>query len=152
LPVGLIPLAASTGTGNDWQCQFSENPINLLLCNGDLAAGANVVITVDVFMTAEGGRSLDNEACVDPNNLIVEFNEHDNCSTATTLGGKPPKLSPDLLVTKSVSPSGPVGAGTDLTYSVNISNVGTAKAKGPLTLTDTLPDHVTFVNADTTNG
>jgi uncharacterized repeat protein (TIGR01451 family) len=152
LPVGLIPLAASTGSGNNWQCQISENPINLLNCNGDLAQGTSVTITVDVFMTAEGGRALDNEACVDPRNKITEFKENDNCSTATTLGGSTPKLSPDLLVTKSVSPSGPVSPGTDLTYTVSISNVGTAKAKGPINLVDTLPDHVTFANADTTNG
>jgi uncharacterized repeat protein (TIGR01451 family) len=152
LPVGLIPLAASTGSGNNWQCAFSENPINLLNCSGDLAAGTNVVITVDVFMTAEGGRALDNEGCVDPNHLIEEFNETDNCSTATTLSGTTQKQSPDLLVTNAVSPSGPVAAGTDLTYTVNISNVGTAKALGPINLVDTLDSHVTFVNADTTNG
>jgi uncharacterized repeat protein (TIGR01451 family) len=155
LPVGLIPLAVNTGSSptNNWQCQISENPINLVNCVGDLPAGGDpVVITVDVFMTAEGGRSLDNEACVDPNNKIVEFNENDNCSTATTLGGTTPKASPDLLVTNAVSPSGEVSTGTDLTYTVHISNVGTAKALGPINLVDTLDTHVTFVNADTTNG
>jgi uncharacterized protein DUF11 len=35
---------------------------------------------------------------------------------------------------------------------VTISNVGNAKAAGPLTLTDTLPAHVTFVNYTATNG
>lgn len=153
LPIGLIPLSVFTGSGTNFSCSVSENPINLVQCTGDLPADSNVVITVDVFMTAEGSRKLDNEACIDPNDTIEESNEHDNCSTATTLtGGETPKLSPDLLVTKSVSPGGPVTAGTELTYTVTISNVGTAKAAGPLTLTDTLPAHTTFVNYESTNG
>src|SRR6185295_18788554 len=36
LPVGLIPLAVDTGTGNNWQCQVAENPINVVDCVGDL--------------------------------------------------------------------------------------------------------------------
>src|SRR4051812_458034 len=153
LPVGLIPLSVFTGDGTNFACSVAENPINLVQCLGDLPAGKNVVITVDVFMTAEGSRKLDNEACVDPADTIEESNEHDNCSTATTLtGGGTPKISPDLLVTKSVSPGGPVTAGENLTYTVSISNVGTAKAAGPLTLTDTLPANVSFVNYVATNG
>ena len=110
-------------------------------------------ITVDVFQTAEGGRSLDNEACVDPADVIEESNENNNCSTTTALSnGGTQKISPDLLVVKSVDPSGPVNAGQALTYTVTISNVGTAKAAGPVTLTDTLPSNVTFVNYTATNG
>jgi uncharacterized repeat protein (TIGR01451 family) len=153
LPIGLIPLAVFTGSGTNFACSVAENPINLVECLGDLPAGTNVVITIDVFMTAEGSRKLDNEACIDPDDTIEESNENDNCSTATTLtGGTPPKLSPDLLVTKSVSPGGPVTAGQALTYTVSISNVGTAKAAGPVTLTDKLPTNVTFINYTATNG
>ena len=154
LPVGLIPLSVFTEGGTNFQCSVSENPINVVECIGDLPKddADGVVITIDVFQTAEGGRKLDNEACIDPADTIEESNENDNCSTTTALGGTQPKLSPDLLVTKSVDPSGPVTAGQALTYNVTISNVGSAKAKGPLTLTDTLPGHVTFVNFSTTNG
>ena len=153
LPVGLIPLSVFTGAETNFSCSVAENPINLVQCTGDLAAGKNVVITVDVFMTAEGGRKLDNEACIDPADTIEESNEHDNCSTATTLtGGETPKSAPDLLVTKSVTPGGPVTAGQALAYTVSISNVGNAKAAGPLTLTDTLPAHVSFINYTATNG
>ena len=120
---------------------------------GRSPAGENAEITVDVFQTAEGGRSLDNEACVDPADVIEESNEHNNCSTTTSLSnGGTQHVSPDLLVVKSVDPSGPVNAGQALVYSVTISNVGTAKAAGPVTLTDKLPTHVTFVNYTATNG
>jgi uncharacterized repeat protein (TIGR01451 family) len=155
LPVGLIPLSVFTDAGTNFQCTVAENPINLVECIGDLPKDSTtgVKITIDVFQTAEGGRKLDNEACIDPADTIEESNENDNCSTTTAIGGNtPPKISPDLLVTKSVDPSGPVTAGQALTYNVTISNVGSAKAQGELTLTDTLPDHVTFVNFSATNG
>jgi uncharacterized repeat protein (TIGR01451 family) len=154
LPVGLIPLAVFTDAGTNFQCSVAENPINVVECVGDMPKGDTdgIKITIDVFQTAEGGRKLDNEACIDPADTIEESNENDNCSTATSLGGAAPKKKPDLLVVKSVSPSGPVTAGQALTYTVTISNVGDAKAAGELTLTDHLPEHVTFVNFSTTNG
>jgi uncharacterized repeat protein (TIGR01451 family) len=65
--------------------------------------------------------------------------------------GSTPKRSPDLLVGKSVS-STSTSPGADLTYTVSIDNIGDADAKGPLTLTDTLPSTVTFTNANATNG
>jgi subtilase family serine protease len=83
---------------------------------GDLGKGKTVNITIDVFQTAEGGRSLDNEACVDPDDTIEESNELNNCSTASTASGSDkPRLKPDIAVIKTVSPSGPVTPGTELT-------------------------------------
>jgi len=153
LPVGLIPLSVFTDDDANFTCTTSENPINLVQCIGDIEAGGDVTITVEVFMTAEGDRKLDNEACVDPNDTIEESNELNNCSTATSLSGTGgTKAKPDLLVVKSVSPSGPITAGQALTYTVTISNVGDAKAAGELKLTDHLPEHVTFVNFTATNG
>jgi hypothetical protein len=72
LPVGVIPLAAEIDPGdqNNWACQISQNPINVVDCQGDLNPEQEVTIVIDVFMTAESGKSLDNEACVDPANLI----------------------------------------------------------------------------------
>jgi len=149
LPVGLIPLAVKADP--NFGCTTAENPINLVECVGDLGKGKSVNITIDVFQTAEGGRSLDNEACVDPDDTIEESNEENNCSTASTSSGSDkPRQKPDIAVIKTVSPSGPVTPGTELTYTVTVLNAGTFKAKGPLTLTDTLPDHVTFINTDTT--
>jgi len=153
LPVGLIPLAIDTGTDNNWACQVLENPINVVDCVGDLPPTTPVTITITVFMTAESGRSLDNEACVDPDDLIAEYDpgNADNCWTHSTIVGSTPKRSPDLLVGKSVS-STSTSPGASLTYTISIDNIGDADAKGPLTLTDTLPGAVTFVNANASNG
>jgi len=153
LPVGLIPLAVDTGSDNNWACQVAENPINLVDCLGDLVPNTPVTITITVFMTAESGRSLDNEACIDPDNLIAEYDppgETDNCSTHSMVVGTH-KRSPDLLVTKSAS-AGSTSPGASLTYTVSVDNIGDADAKGPITLTDTLPSAVTFVNATGANG
>jgi uncharacterized repeat protein (TIGR01451 family) len=154
LPVGVIPLAVDAGTGNKWACQILENPINVVDCIGDLNPDQEVTITITVFITAENNRSLDNEACVDPDDDIEEFDppgERDNCSTATTPLVPDPKMSPDLKVTKTAN----VATGTpgeNITYTITIENVGTAAAKSPLTLTDDLPDQVAFVSAAGTNG
>lgn len=154
LPVGLIPLAVNAGTGNNWACQIAENPINVVDCVGDLNPGQEVTVTITVFMTAESGRSLDNEACVDPDDEIEEFDppgEGDNCSTHSSAVGPPPKRSPDLLVNKGADLSS-VTPGDSLTYTISISNIGTADALSPLTLTDNLPSDVTFVDATGSNG
>src|SRR6185503_4435002 len=110
-----------------------------------------VTIVIDVFMTAESGKSLDNEACVDPLNLIEEFSppgETDNCSTHTTAVVP---LTPNLSLTKSSNPAS-VTPGTELIYTVLIHNIGTAAAPTPITITDTLPSQVNFVDASGTNG
>jgi uncharacterized repeat protein (TIGR01451 family) len=155
LPVGLIPLAVDTGTGNNWACTIDQNPINKVTCSGDLtgadhAPDDHVTIKITVFVTAEDGRSLSNVACVDPDNLIVESNELNNCSQLSTFVAPKPKDSPDLFVSKSVDKTSTT-PGDTLTYNINISNNGTAKAKSPLTLTDVLPSQVTFTNVTATN-
>jgi uncharacterized repeat protein (TIGR01451 family) len=154
LPVGLIPLAVNTGTGNNWACQIAENPVNVVDCLGDLNPNQQVTITITVFMTAESGRSLDNEACVDPDDEIEEFDppgEGDNCSTHSTAVGPPPKRSPDLLVSKGADLA-TVTPGDTLTYTISVSNIGSADALSPLTVTDNLPSDVTFVDATGSNG
>lgn len=52
----------------------------------------------------------------------------------------------DLAVAKS-GPS-TVAAGTDVSYSLSVTNTGDADVPGPTTLTDTLPANMTFVSAD----
>ena len=154
LPVGVIPLAVNAGGGNNFACQIAENPINVVDCLGDLNPEQEVTITITVFMTAESGRSLDNEACVDPDDVIEEYTppgEGDNCSTHSISVGPPPKRSPDVLVNKGADQA-TTSPGSPLTYTISVSNIGTANAVSPLTVTDSLPADVTFVDANATNG
>ena len=154
LPIGLIPLAVNAGTGNNWGCAVSENPINEVTCVGDLNPEQEITITITVFMTAENNRSLDNEACVDPDDLIEEFvpesGVNDNCSTATTPVGPAPKTRPDLVLTKTAG-SASATPDTDLTYTVSVNNAGDAAAFGTITVTDEVPAQTTFVSATGTD-
>jgi len=63
-------------------------------------------------------------------------------------GGGPP--APALLLNKSVSPT-LAQHGDVVTYAINYRNVGTAKATS-VTLTDTLPAHITYVTGSVTGG
>src|SRR5262249_8206586 len=87
----------------------------------------------------------------DPANTIAESNENDNCSDFGAFVAPPAKKSPDLIVSKNVDKLSTT-PGDTLTYTVSISNSGTAKAATGLTLTDTLPGEVTFGDATATNG
>ena len=64
-------------------------------------------------MTAEGSRSLDNEACVDPadDHRGVQRRERQLLDGDDAARPPQPKISPDLLVTKSAGTSGPVTPG-----------------------------------------
>jgi uncharacterized repeat protein (TIGR01451 family) len=156
LPVGLIPLSVqfeyNPGPGN-WACQVQGDPINLVDCLGDLNAGQSVTIKVSVFMTAESGKPLDNQACVDPDHLIEQYSppgRTDDCSTHTTITAGT-KRSPNLFVTKNGDPTQVTG-GNALTYTIGVQNNGDADAFSPVTITDVLPTSVTFVDANGTNG
>jgi len=147
LPVGLIPLSFQT-EGN-FICNLTENPVNGVRCVGDMAAGPGTTakITIHVFVTANGG-PLDNEACVDPDNAVIESNESDNCSTKTTVVNK---FSPDISIQKTADKD-TTTIGDTLTYTVTASNVGDAPTDTGWTVKDTLPSVVSFVNAVATNG
>ena len=161
LPVGLIPLATDAGDGNNWQCSILENPINVVECVGDLEPDTPVTIKVFVFMTADS-QPFDNEACFVPNpdvppgipSMVEEYPDpgtSDNCSTATTTATPPPTF-PDLVVTKTGSPS-QAAPGENVTYTILVNNNGNAKAMSPVTLTDNLPTgSVDFLSALGTNG
>jgi uncharacterized repeat protein (TIGR01451 family) len=156
LPVGLIPLSVqfeyNPAPGN-WACQVQGDPINLVDCLGDLNPGQSVTIKVSVFMTAESGKPLDNQACVDPDHLIEQYSppgRTDDCSTHTTIVTGT-KRSPNLFVTKNGDPT-QVTSGETLTYTIGVQNNGDADAFSPVTITDVLPTQVTFVDANGTNG
>jgi uncharacterized repeat protein (TIGR01451 family) len=65
--------------------------------------------------------------------------------TVTLIGFDDPQSGPDLALTKTGSPD-PVTAGSPLTYMIEVENVGAEDAIDPVTVTDTLPDGLTFVS------
>ncbi len=65
--------------------------------------------------------------------------------TVTLIGFGDPQSGPDLALTKTGSPD-PVTAGSPLTYMIEVENVGLKDAIDPVTVTDALPDGLTFVS------
>ncbi len=163
LPVGLIPLYIKTEPANatNFQCQVQENPVNRVYCFGDMGPEGYdppapsptppdthiVTITVHVFVTANGG-TLDNEACVDPNRTISEQNETDNCVHKITTVVPP---APDLMINKTADAS-VATPGQQLTYTINVSNVGTADTTDTITVVDTLPNPAAVTVSGATTG
>jgi uncharacterized repeat protein (TIGR01451 family) len=66
--------------------------------------------------------------------------------------GNAPNINPNIVATKSVSPTGNVNPGDTLTYTIEIENTGNAPTVVS-TFTDTLPTGTTYVaNSATLNG
>ncbi len=156
LPVGVIPLSAYVDDPDktNFACAVAENPINVVDCVGDLngsipsgsvLSAKMVVIHVDVFITATDGTNFTNQACVDPANSIVEYNELNNCSSFSTHVGVP-----DLAVTKTAQTT-TVSQGDNEIYKITVSNQGDAATTAAVTVTDSLDAKLTFVSAVATN-
>jgi uncharacterized repeat protein (TIGR01451 family) len=152
LPVGMIiQNSISFSPANSWQCSAQQNPVNVVDCVGDLTgsggSAASVTITVPVFITATDGATLDNQACVDPKNVIVEFDETNNCSTSVTSVVAPPFVSMNINKTAG---TGTVTPGGTETYTLVVSNNGTGPAAvNDITVTDNLPAGMSVVGSPT---
>ncbi len=109
-----------------------------------LAVGASTNITVTATITAAG--AFDNSASAsgaqsDPNTA----NNTDNTGNGGTAAA-----SADVSITKTDSPD-PVNAGSNLTYTITVTNAGPSSAS-TVTLVDTLPPGTTFVSLASPGG
>jgi uncharacterized repeat protein (TIGR01451 family) len=147
LPDGLI-VENIKSEPNTFACQVSENPVNVIDCNGnELKSGEEVTIVVSAFVTAADSTTFTNEACVDPNRTIVESTYADNCSTVETAAN-----TPDLSISQSVATS-PISPGQNEVYTIGVANTGSAAiAKEKTTVIDKLPPGLKFEQASGTNG
>ncbi len=113
-------------------------------CNvGAVANGANGVVTivVDTDPSIVDGAALRNEA-------TIAGNENDPALTNNiTVVDTPTERSAELELTK-VDDVDPVIAGEDVTYTVNVKNIGPS-VDDNIVITDTLPAGMTFVSAST---
>ncbi|MBI1742083.1 DUF11 domain-containing protein [Candidatus Acetothermia bacterium] len=132
LPTGLSFVA---GIGSGWTCS-TVGPIVTCTNPGPLAPSASSTITLTVNVSLAG--NLTNIATV---SVSGDTNSTNNiASDATTINATP---QPDLSISKSHSAS--FIAGTDGTYTITVTNVGSASTTGTITVTDTLPTGMSFV-------
>ncbi|MGE3488948.1 MAG: MBG domain-containing protein [Vicinamibacterales bacterium] len=112
---------------------------------GTVAVGDSGSVSVTVTLDAafpNGTTTLSNAA-------VYTTPDVPACTTSCTT---PPvtttvTAAPDLHITKSVSPMGPVVPGATLTYTIGYENTGNATANS-VAITDLVPANTTFVSAD----
>jgi uncharacterized repeat protein (TIGR01451 family) len=129
-----IPAVGATGTISCSNATFAMSlPVTFTLVVKVVATTIpGTVISDTASMSAAGG---------DPNSA-------NNSAIATTVVASPSQS--DVAIVKTASPE-PVDQGTNLTYTLQVTNNGPAIAQG-VTVSDPLPAQVTYVSASTTQG
>jgi uncharacterized repeat protein (TIGR01451 family) len=109
---------------------------------GDMAPGAQIIITMKATVKASATGILHNEAEVSAVDEVYLLNNKDSVDTPIT-----PKI--DLAITKRDTVD-PVEQGQQFAYTLTITNNGPSNATG-VRVTDTLPSQVTYVSSSLTN-
>lgn len=139
-----LTLVSASGTG--WSCSddapASPTTVTCTLATLPVGAANPIVIVSTVDPSTTNGTALSNTATVTSTN--IELNPGDESDTEPTNVGTEADLS---LVKNDVSD--PVEAGTNVTWTLSVTNNGPSDAQG-VTVTDTLPTEVTLVSASGT--
>ncbi len=147
LPTGLTFVSAS-GTG--WSC---SNASGLVTCNysGSIAAtnGTSAVAITVSTNAGTGGQTLVNYASIDPTGGTSPPTPGPSCTTSGSCASSSSTVSaPNLSVVKA-APSPGLSVGSQSTYTLTVSNTGTAAAT-TARISDQLPTGLTFVSASGT--
>lgn len=118
-----------------------------------LAVGAvvNFPLVVKVNLTTSSGTTTAGTTITNSPSIsssVTDPNPSNNTVTVSTLVASPTQA--DVTITKSASPD-PVDQGTNLTYSILVTNNGPATAQG-VTISDPIPAQVTYSSASSTQG
>jgi uncharacterized repeat protein (TIGR01451 family) len=112
---------------------------------GTLASGGSANLTVVIQPTAAG--SVTNSVTVSSATTDPAAGNN-SASAVTSVIAPPPPASSDLAITKTASPN-PVTVGSNLTYTISVTNAGPSAATNT-SVVDTLPPGVAFIS--TTGG
>jgi uncharacterized repeat protein (TIGR01451 family) len=114
-----------------------------------VGATANFPLVVKVNLGTAPGTTISNTANINvPCSSVSDPNCANNSATTTVVVASPTQA--DVAILKTASPE-PVDQGTNLTYTLQVTNNGPAVAQG-LTVSDLLPGQVTFTSVSTTQG
>jgi len=137
LPPGVTFVSATNNLGN---CNHAAGVVTCSIAS--LSAGVGTVATIVVTPNSAGTIT---------NNATVTAAEADpNSANNSTMAATTVTLSADISVNSADSPD-PVTVGSNVTYTLSISNNGPSSATS-LTLTNTLPAGATFVSANSSQG
>ena len=145
LPLGVQVLSVTGSGGAGCNAGTPGNPLLPSVCSfGNLAPGDTRTMTIEVHVLPEARGPLNDDARVSSQTFDDDL--ADNLDTVGTeaLG------SADLSITKDDSPD-PVIAGTELSYTLHVTNSGPSTADD-VVVTDTLPAGTGFVSGVDLNG
>ena len=132
LPAGLT---YSSFAGAGWACSAAGQVVTCTR-NGALASGASSSVTLTVAVAGNATGAKTNTASVA--GVSSDYDSSNNSASDTYT------IASDLSVT--LTRGGPLVAGTNGTYIINVANAGPSAEPGPVTLTDTLPAGLTYVS------
>jgi uncharacterized repeat protein (TIGR01451 family) len=138
LPASLTFVSAA---GSGWSCNNSSGTVTCTSSAVISAGGSGSAITLTVNPTAAAVPSVTNTATVSGGGDSNGGNNSDG--DLTTVNGVP-----DLTLVKTHS--GNFTQGSNGSYTITVSNGGTAASSGTITVTDVLPASLTFVSANGT--
>lgn len=147
VPANTTLVTGSQSSGPSFACSFPPAGAGgtITCTNSTLAAGASATfsLTVQVSAATAAGTSIANTADVTTTTTDPDSADRTSTTTATVV------TAADVTVAKS----GPATliAGTNVTYTVSVTNSGPSNA-ATVSLTDSLPASTTFVSADQTAG
>jgi uncharacterized repeat protein (TIGR01451 family) len=150
VPTNTTFVSFAQNTGQAFNCTSpSAGSTGTVTCSiATLSGGTSATFTmiVNVNAATAGGTTITNTASV--STTTPDSNSGNDSSTATSTVQQ--AASADLVVTKTDSPD-PVNAGSNITYTITVTNNG-PDAASSLTLTDTVPTDTTFVSLSTPSG
>jgi uncharacterized repeat protein (TIGR01451 family) len=133
LPAGLT---YASGTGTGWACGAAGQVVTCTSSTAIAAGGNGNAITLTVNVAGGAGSPLVNNVSVSGGG---ENNASNNTDTDSTIITAPP----DLTVEKSHASSFYLGQ-TGAQYTITPNNIGGAATTGTITVSDTLPDGLTY--------
>ncbi len=121
-------------------CTYASGTRTVTCTVASLANGASQAFTINTTVNASSGGSIANTATV--SSAVTDPTPGNNSSTANTATVK----RANLKVTKTVTSSGPYGAGSTVAYAVTVTNGGPDTSNN-VVIGDTLPAGLTFASA-----
>ena len=147
LPAGTTAVSVTPPTGEGWLCAAVGREVACARATMPARVGAGAPTTSVIRVVARVDSSVLDGTVLTNTSTVSTATPGDDPDNNTATSTVRVEASADLVLTKEHTGAEPVRSGTETTYRVTVTNDGLSDAQGPLTVTDTLPDGLSFVSA-----